>query len=163
MVQRGRMRRRAGQANALHARVWAGIITSLIQSCSNCRHDLSPLFVNGVSHVTKKISTCSRPTVHISQDGDNFHIRVSSFRTAESNFTVGQEFEEDGPWQGLRLRSLVKWAGPGKLSCIQRPVSGEGQPIFWTREIVNGDLVLNLTFKNVSCSRVFAKTQETTL
>ncbi|XP_032824850.1 cellular retinoic acid-binding protein 1-like isoform X2 [Petromyzon marinus] len=117
----------------------------------------------GVSHVTKKISTCSRPTVHISQDGDNFHIRVSSFRTAESNFTVGQEFEEDGPWQGLRLRSLVKWAGPGKLSCIQRPVSGEGQPIFWTREIVNGDLVLNLTFKNVSCSRVFAKTQETTL
>jgi len=74
--------------------------------------NLKFLFHSGANFVVRKMASHSNPSVDITQDGEKFHIKLHSlFVTRESNFTVGDEYEEtqhNGAVMKVRIRARVQ-------------------------------------------------------
>ena len=59
--------------------------------------DLPPPFhcVPGVGFATRKMGNLAKPTLEITQNGDDWKLKtISTFKTTEIDFKVGQEFDE---------------------------------------------------------------------
>ena len=108
----------------------------------------------GVSWAWRKAACSVKPTAVITQRGDEFAIVTkTSYRTHEVRFVLGEEFLNVIPWEGDDHRMVAEWDGAKLvIRVLDRDVS-------FTREIVNGQLVLTLRSGDVSAKRVFTKVE----
>ena len=108
----------------------------------------------GVSWAWRKAACSVKPTAVITQRGDEFAIVTkTSYRTQEVRFVLGEEFLNVIPWEGDDHRMVAEWDGAKLvIRVLDRDVS-------FTREIVNGQLVLTLRSGDVSAKRVFTKVE----
>ncbi|XP_020841813.1 retinol-binding protein 2 [Phascolarctos cinereus] len=108
-----------------------------------------------IDFAIRKIAKLLSQTKIITQDGDDFKIKTSSsFRSYESDFVVGVEFDEHT--KGLddrHVKTLVTWDGD-KLVCVQK---GEKKNRGWKMWIEGGKLHSELMCEDQVCHQVFKK------
>ncbi|XP_078001206.1 cellular retinoic acid-binding protein 2-like [Glandiceps talaboti] len=109
----------------------------------------------GVGMIHRGIIARVTPVLEIYQDGDHFTIRtVTTFRTVELKFCVGEEFE-DTVMNGDTRSAVAKWEGD-KL--IVQAVEDGGESQITERELLEDDeLVVILHFQGVVAKRYFTK------
>ncbi|XP_078000879.1 fatty acid-binding protein, brain-like [Glandiceps talaboti] len=115
------------------------------------------LKANGVNFMLRGMMSSVSPTLQIHQSGDEFVVRtVTTMKTREQQFTVGQVFEETH-WGGDTKRSLATF-DDGKL-VIKSADDPENNPII-QREVVGDDgtdLIMTLQKGDVVANRYFKK------
>jgi len=113
----------------------------------------------GVGYLMKKMGAQATPTQVIEVTGNEVFIKtITTFRTSELKFTIGQEFEEK-TIDGRLVKTTVNLED-GKLTQVQL---GEPQSSI-TREIQDGKYVMTLKVtgkdgKEVECKRIYAPTE----
>ncbi|XP_078540768.1 cellular retinoic acid-binding protein 1 [Lissotriton helveticus] len=113
----------------------------------------------GVNAMLRKVAgaAASKPHVEIRQDGDRFYIKTSTtVRTTEINFKIGEEFSEETV-DGRKCKSLATWETENKIYCKQTLVEGSGPKTFWSRELVNDELILTFGADDVLCTRIYVR------
>jgi len=109
----------------------------------------------GVGFATRKVGGMTKPTTIISMDGDTVTVKtVSSIKTTEINFKLGEEFDETTA-DDRKVKSIVT-VEDGKLVHIQR---WDGKETSLVREVSGNSLVLTLTLGNVVCTRNYEKAE----
>ncbi|KAJ1181787.1 hypothetical protein NDU88_006986 [Pleurodeles waltl] len=111
----------------------------------------------GVNAMLRKVAgaAASKPHVEIRQDGDRFYIKTSTtVRTTEINFKIGEEFNEETV-DGRKCKSLATWETENKIYCKQTLVEGTGPKTYWSRELVNDELILTFGADDVVCTRIY--------
>ncbi|XP_013386384.1 fatty acid-binding protein, heart [Lingula anatina] len=106
----------------------------------------------GVGAVMRKLGATAKPSQEISRDGDKFTIKTkSAVKNTEITFTLGQEFEETTA-DGRKVKSVVTLDGD-KLVHSQK---GDIDSTI-TREIIDGNMVMYVSAKDVTCTRTYAR------
>ncbi|KAK7087791.1 sodium/calcium exchanger regulatory protein 1-like [Littorina saxatilis] len=106
----------------------------------------------GVGLVMRKLAGSLKPTQEITVTGDDWHIKtITTFKTSELKFTVGQPFEEN-TIDGRAVKTTVSLDGQ-KLVQDQK-----GSPdSMITRQFDGNKMTMCLTAKGVTCTRVYEK------
>nr|AAX34046.1 Sui m 13 allergen [Suidasia medanensis] len=74
----------------------------------------------GVSFVTRNLAKSATPTLEVIVDGDNYTIKtISTIKSSEIKFQLGQEFEEDR-MDGKKVKTVVNKEGDNKLVQVQK-------------------------------------------
>lgn len=108
----------------------------------------------GVGYLMKKMGASATPTQVIDVSGNDVTIKtITTFRTSELKFTIGQEFEEK-TIDGRTVKTTINFED-GKLSQVQL---GEPESTI-IREIADGKYVMTLKVKDVVCKRIYAPTE----
>ncbi|XP_030644521.1 fatty acid-binding protein, heart [Chanos chanos] len=109
----------------------------------------------GVGFATRQVGSMTKPTTIISKDGDVITLKtVSTFKTTEINFKLGEEFDETTA-DDRKVKSLVTLEG-GKLVHIQK---WDGKETSLVREVDGNNLLLTLTLGEVVCTRSYVKAE----
>lgn len=117
------------------------------------------LAANGVNWVIRKMAANTSPELDITQDGDKFCIKLQSmFHSKESNFTVGEEFEE-AQLSGDVMKIKPEWDGNKLVMHYTPKVEGQGKPQKFTRELQGDELVMTLELDDVVAKRIFKKSE----
>lgn len=86
----------------------------------------------GVGFLLRNAAKLSTPTVEITNQGDSFTMKtVTTFKTTEIKFTIGQEFDETR-MDGVTVKTTITKEGDNKLVQSQ---AGE-PPCTITRELI---------------------------
>uniref|UniRef100_A0A665TGF6 Retinoid-binding protein 7-like n=1 Tax=Echeneis naucrates TaxID=173247 RepID=A0A665TGF6_ECHNA len=95
-------------------------------------------------------------SVKIKQNGDVFTTRaITTFRTYECSFTIGEEFKEvTGGLDSRSCLTVVNW-DQDKLVCVQR---GEKKNRGWIHWIEGDELHLELTCECQVCKQIYKRT-----
>lgn len=103
-----------------------------------------------VSYLTRKAAAYLKPNVILSQNGDSYTLKTeSSFKTSETSFKLGQEYEETTA-DGRTCQTTFKVLD-GKLIQDQ-----QGKvPSTITRELKDDKLVTTCVAKDVTCVRTY--------
>ncbi|XP_066268934.1 sodium/calcium exchanger regulatory protein 1-like isoform X2 [Branchiostoma lanceolatum] len=107
----------------------------------------------GVNFMIRQMAKAVTPRQEIQQNGDNFVIKSSGFQTKVTNFTIGEEFEDDSPIGKVKVKAT--WDG-GKLHFDIDSPKGK---LVNDREIrADGRMYLVMKAANgATCTRIFAK------
>ncbi|KAM8757193.1 retinoid-binding protein 7-like [Acanthopagrus latus] len=110
----------------------------------------------GIDFATRKIASMLKPQKVITQDGDRFTIRtLTTFKSYELSFKVGEEFNEVSKGMDNRsCQTVVNWEND-KLVCVQK---GEKKNRGWTHWIEGDKLHLELTCEGQVCKQVYKRT-----
>ncbi|XP_013389646.1 fatty acid-binding protein, intestinal [Lingula anatina] len=109
----------------------------------------------GVSYFMKKIAVNTHPTLVMDQKEDNFKAKFSmGIISKESAFTIGIEMDFDEFKK--KMKTTPAWEG-SKLVFHCVPVDGDGDSVIMTREIVDGELVQEMTCGEVTAKRIFKR------
>uniref|UniRef100_A0A8C6P2C6 Cellular retinoic acid-binding protein 1 n=1 Tax=Nothobranchius furzeri TaxID=105023 RepID=A0A8C6P2C6_NOTFU len=114
----------------------------------------------GIDFATRKVASMLKPRKVIKQDGDNFHFQtITTLKTYECSFKIGEEFEEVTKGMDNRLcqviLSVVNWDND-KLVCVQK---GEKKNRGWTHWVQGNELHLELKCEGKVCKQVFKRIQ----
>ncbi|KAF7207936.1 retinoid-binding protein 7 [Nothobranchius furzeri] len=111
----------------------------------------------GIDFATRKVASMLKPRKVIKQDGDNFHFQtITTLKTYECSFKIGEEFEEVTKGMDNRLcQSVVNWDND-KLVCVQK---GEKKNRGWTHWVQGNELHLELKCEGKVCKQVFKRIQ----
>ncbi|KAG7317062.1 hypothetical protein KOW79_019360 [Hemibagrus wyckioides] len=109
----------------------------------------------GVGFATRQVGSMTKPTTIISIEGDVITLKtVSTFKSTEINFKLGEEFDETTA-DDRKVKSVVTIEG-NKLIHIQR---WEGKETSLVREVNGNSLTLTLTLGDVVCTRSYLKAE----
>ncbi|KAK1805107.1 hypothetical protein P4O66_019458 [Electrophorus voltai] len=109
----------------------------------------------GVGFATRQVGSMTKPTTIISVDGDTITLKtVSTFKSTEINFRLGEEFEEITA-DDRKVKSLVNLDGD-KLIHVQK---WDGKETTLVREVNGNSLTLTLTLGDVVCTRSYVKAE----
>nr|XP_020036122.1 myelin P2 protein isoform X1 [Castor canadensis] len=107
----------------------------------------------GVGLATRKLGNLAKPSVIISKKGDYITIRTeSTFKTTETSFKLGQEFEETTA-DNRKTKSVVTLER-GSLNHVQK---WDGKETTIKRKLVDGKMVVECVMKGVVCTRIYEK------
>jgi len=107
----------------------------------------------GTSFVLRTAAKTSTPVVHITSTGpDSYSMKtVTTFKTTECNFKLGEEFEEER-LDGAKVKSTVTLEG-NKFTHTQ---VGD-KTVVITREVTGDELICTFTVDNVVSTRVYTR------
>ncbi|KAK7138631.1 hypothetical protein R3I93_015919 [Phoxinus phoxinus] len=109
----------------------------------------------GVGFATRQVGSMTKPTTIISKDGDVFTLKtVSTFKSTEINFKLGEEFDETTA-DDRAVKSLIVLDG-GKLVHVQK---WDGKETTLVREVSGNGLTLTLTLGDVESTRSYVKAE----
>ncbi|KAK7125117.1 hypothetical protein R3I94_019227 [Phoxinus phoxinus] len=109
----------------------------------------------GVGFATRQVGSMTKPTTIISKDGDVFTLKtVSTFKSTEINFKLGEEFDETTA-DDRAVKSLIVLDG-GKLVHVQK---WDGKETTLVREVSGNSLTLTLTLGDVESTRSYVKAE----
>ncbi|KAF7691200.1 fatty acid-binding protein, heart-like [Silurus meridionalis] len=109
----------------------------------------------GVGFATRQVGNMTKPSTIISVDGDVVTLKtVSTFKTTEIKFKLGEEFDETTA-DDRKVKSLLTVDG-NKLIHIQK---WEDKETSLVREIDGNNLTLTLTLGDVVCTRSYVKAE----
>ncbi|KAL2080759.1 hypothetical protein ACEWY4_024552 [Coilia grayii] len=109
----------------------------------------------GVGFATRQVGSMTKPTTIISMEGDTITLKtVSTFKTTEVNFKLGEEFDETTA-DDRKVKSLVT-VEDGKLVHVQK---WDGKETTLVREVNGNALTLTLTLGKVVCTRSYVKAE----
>ncbi|XP_036422450.1 fatty acid-binding protein, heart [Colossoma macropomum] len=109
----------------------------------------------GVGFATRQVGSMTKPTTIISLEGDVITLKtVSTFKTTEIKFKLGEEFDETTA-DDRKVKSLVTIDG-GKLVHVQK---WDGKETTLVREVDGNSLTLTLTLGEVVCTRSYLKAE----
>uniref|UniRef100_A0A672RQ61 Fatty acid-binding protein, heart-like n=1 Tax=Sinocyclocheilus grahami TaxID=75366 RepID=A0A672RQ61_SINGR len=92
----------------------------------------------GVGFATRQVGSMTKPTTIISMEGDVITLKtVSTFKTTEINFKLGEEFDETTA-DDRKVKSMVTLDG-GKLVHVQK---WDGKETSLLREVIDNSLTL---------------------
>ncbi|XP_006820245.1 cellular retinoic acid-binding protein 1-like [Saccoglossus kowalevskii] len=115
------------------------------------------LKANGLNFLLASMMSKASPTLEIHQTGDEFVIRtITTMKTREQQFTVGQAFEEVH-WSGGTKQSIAIFEGDKLV--IKSVVDPENNPVI-ERELIGEDeteLMMTLRKGDVVAKRYFKK------
>ncbi|XP_051948672.1 fatty acid-binding protein, heart-like [Xyrauchen texanus] len=107
----------------------------------------------GVGFATRQVGGMTKPTTIISMEGDVITLKtVSTFKSTEINFKLGEEFDENTA-DDRKCKSLVTLDG-SKLVHVQK---WEGKETTLVREVSDNTLTLTLTLGEVVSTRHYVK------
>ncbi|KAM9494207.1 fatty acid-binding protein, heart [Clarias gariepinus] len=107
----------------------------------------------GVGFATRQIGGLTKPTTIISLDDGVFTLQtVSTFKSTEIKFKLGEEFDETTA-DDRKCKSLVTLEG-NKLIHTQK---WDGKETTLVREVDGDNLMLTLTLGDVVCTRHYTK------
>ncbi|KAH0617613.1 hypothetical protein JD844_016040 [Phrynosoma platyrhinos] len=107
----------------------------------------------GVSFSQRKLGSLARPTVIITMDKDVTTIRTETvFKVNEISFRLGQEFEET-TMDNRQAKSIITMES-GTLIQVQK---WDDKHTILKRKLVDGNMVLECTMNDVTCTRVYAR------
>ncbi|XP_062337805.1 retinol-binding protein 1 [Osmerus eperlanus] len=111
-----------------------------------------------VNIVIRKIASYLSLDKEILQNGTHFLIRtISTFRSYDMDFLVGEEFQEDLTGVDDRIcMTTVCWE-QDRLVCVQK---GEKEGRGWTQWVEGDQLHLELRVGDVVCKQVFNKQED---
>ncbi|XP_067108630.1 retinol-binding protein 1-like [Osmerus mordax] len=111
-----------------------------------------------VNIVIRKIASYLSLDKEILQNGTHFLIRtISTFRSYDMDFLVGEEFQEDLTGVDDRIcMTTVCWE-QDRLVCVQK---GEKEGRGWTQWVEGDQLHLELCVGDVVCKQVFNKQED---
>ncbi|CAH1248660.1 sodium/calcium exchanger regulatory protein 1-like isoform X3 [Branchiostoma lanceolatum] len=107
----------------------------------------------GVNFMIRQMAKAVTPRQEIQQNGDNFVIKSSGFQTKVTNFTIGEEFEDDSPIG--KVKCTITWKD-GKLHTA---IEGPRGPMWSERELrEDGRVYLTMAAPNgTKATRIFAR------
>ncbi|XP_041932079.1 fatty acid-binding protein, heart [Alosa pseudoharengus] len=109
----------------------------------------------GVGFATRQVGGMTKPTTIITMEGEIITLKtVSTFKTTEVNFKLGDEFDETTA-DDRKVKSLVTIDG-GKLVHVQK---WDGKETTLVREVSGNTLTLTLTLGDVVCTRSYVKAE----
>uniref|UniRef100_A0A673I7E8 Fatty acid-binding protein, heart-like n=1 Tax=Sinocyclocheilus rhinocerous TaxID=307959 RepID=A0A673I7E8_9TELE len=109
----------------------------------------------GVGFATRQVGSMTKPTTIISMEGDVITLKtVSTFKTTEINFKLGEEFDETTA-DDRKVKSMVTLDG-GKLVHVQK---WDGKETSLLREVNDNSLTLTLTLGDVVSTRHYLKAE----
>ncbi|XDV34930.1 hypothetical protein PO909_005000, partial [Leuciscus waleckii] len=109
----------------------------------------------GVGFATRQVGSMTKPTTIISKEGDVFTLKtVSTFKSTEINFKLGEEFDETTA-DDRTVKSLITLDG-GKLVHVQK---WDGKETTLVREVSDNSLTLTLTLGDVVSTRHYIKAE----
>ncbi|KAK2836492.1 hypothetical protein Q7C36_014361 [Tachysurus vachellii] len=107
----------------------------------------------GVGFATRQVGSMTKPTTIISVDGDVITLKtVSTFKSTEIKFKLGEEFEECTA-DDRKVKSVVTLDG-NKLVHVQK---WDGKETSLVREVSENSLTLTLTLGDVVSTRFYVK------
>ncbi|XP_067281035.1 fatty acid-binding protein, heart [Pseudorasbora parva] len=107
----------------------------------------------GVGFATRQVGSMTKPTTIISMEGDVITLKtVSTFKSTEINFKLGEEFDETTA-DDRKVKSLITLDG-GKLVHVQK---WDGKETTLVREVSDNSLTLTLTLGDVVSTRHYIK------
>ncbi|XP_056335831.1 fatty acid-binding protein, heart [Danio aesculapii] len=109
----------------------------------------------GVGFATRQVANMTKPTTIISKEGDVFTLKtVSTFKSTEINFKLGEEFDETTA-DDRKVKSIITLDG-GKLLHVQK---WDGKETTLLREVSDNNLTLTLTLGDVVSTRHYVKAE----
>uniref|UniRef100_A0A9J8C0A6 Fatty acid binding protein 3, muscle and heart n=1 Tax=Cyprinus carpio carpio TaxID=630221 RepID=A0A9J8C0A6_CYPCA len=109
----------------------------------------------GVGFATRQVGSMTKPTTIISMEGDVITLKtVSTFKTTEINFKLGEEFDETTA-DDRKVKSMVTLDG-GKMVHVQK---WDGKETTLVREVNDNSLTLTLTLGDVVSTRHYIKAE----
>uniref|UniRef100_A0A8C1FVF2 Fatty acid binding protein 3, muscle and heart n=1 Tax=Cyprinus carpio carpio TaxID=630221 RepID=A0A8C1FVF2_CYPCA len=107
----------------------------------------------GVGFATRQVGSMTKPTTIISMEGDVITLKtVSTFKTTEIKFKLGEEFDETTA-DDRKVKSVVTLDG-GKLVHVQK---WDGKETTLVRDVNDNNLTLTLTLGDVVSTRHYVK------
>lgn len=107
----------------------------------------------GVGFATRQVASMTKPTTIIEVNGDVIVIKTqSTFKSTEISFKMGEEFDETTA-DDRKVKTTVTLDG-GKLIQVQK---WDGKESTLVRELIDGKLILTLTYGKVVCTRTYEK------
>jgi len=109
----------------------------------------------GVGLVSRKMANSVSPALEfiVSADGECVMKTITTIRSTEIKFKVGEEFEET-TFDGRKCKSVVVVEGGNTLVHTQRC---DGKEYKITRELSGNQLTTKLFGENVVCTRVYER------
>ncbi|KAF5908633.1 fatty acid-binding protein, heart [Clarias magur] len=108
---------------------------------------------SGIGFATRQIGGLTKPTTIISLEDGLFTLQtVSTFKSTEIKFRLGQEFDETTA-DDRKCKSLVTLEG-NRLTHLQK---WEGKETTLVREVDGDILTLTLTLGDIVCTRHYTK------
>ncbi|XP_026087492.1 fatty acid-binding protein, heart [Carassius auratus] len=107
----------------------------------------------GVGFATRQVGCMTKPTTIISMEGDVISLKtVSTFKTTEIKFKLGEEFDETTA-DDRKVKSVVTLDG-GKLVHVQK---WDDKETTLVRDVSDNNLTLTLTLGDVVSTRHYVK------
>ncbi|KAM4724073.1 fatty acid-binding protein, brain-like [Anableps anableps] len=107
----------------------------------------------GVGLATRQVGSVIKPTVMISMNGNKVVVKtLSTFRNTELSAKLGEEFDETTP-DDRHVKTTFTMEGD-KFVQVQR---WDGKETKFVRKIQDGNMVLTLTFGDVTSIRTYQK------
>ncbi|XP_070579209.1 sodium/calcium exchanger regulatory protein 1-like [Ptychodera flava] len=108
----------------------------------------------GVGTVMRKAASVLTPTCEVTQDGDDFEIKMMvPLKTVVQKFKIGEPFEDMSPTGEMR-KMVATWED-GKLAFDEVEQREVHHRI--TREIVGNEMVMTCVIGDVVCKRIFKR------
>ncbi|XP_048057675.1 fatty acid-binding protein, heart isoform X2 [Megalobrama amblycephala] len=119
--------------------------------CASDFHSAS----HSVGFATRQVGSMTKPTTIISKEGDVITLKtVSTFKSTEINFKLGEEFDETTA-DDRKVKSLITLDGD-KLVHVQK---WDGKETTLVREVSDNSLTLTLTLGDVVSTRHYIKAE----
>ncbi|XP_048057676.1 fatty acid-binding protein, heart isoform X3 [Megalobrama amblycephala] len=110
---------------------------------------------HSVGFATRQVGSMTKPTTIISKEGDVITLKtVSTFKSTEINFKLGEEFDETTA-DDRKVKSLITLDGD-KLVHVQK---WDGKETTLVREVSDNSLTLTLTLGDVVSTRHYIKAE----
>ncbi|XP_055979131.1 fatty acid-binding protein, heart [Sorex fumeus] len=107
----------------------------------------------GVGFATRQVAGMTKPSTIIEVNGDVITVKThSTLKNTEISFKLGEEFDETTA-DDRKVKTTVTLDG-GKLVQVQK---WDGKESTLVRELIDGKLILTLTYGNVVCTRTYEK------
>lgn len=114
----------------------------------------------GLPWLLRKLAGKMSPTTEVRQDGEKFHVKLTTgFLTKDVKFTVGEDFEDGGmAWKKEPHLVSPSWDGD-KLILMATPKNEKtkAKPIKQTREMDGEKLSILFEIGDQKCKRIFER------
>lgn len=111
----------------------------------------------GVGLVMRKMGNAATPCVDITLDGDTYTLKtVTTFKTTEIKFKLGEEFEETTA-DGRVVKSKVVLEGNKLIHNQVGDKEKKEKDSVLTREFTDTDMIMECKVDDIVCKRVYKR------
>lgn len=112
---------------------------------------------NGANWMIRKMATAASPTLEITHDGNNFHMKlVTLLKSREQKFVIGEDYEAE-EHSGAMMKISPSWDGNKLILSYEPKKPEEGKPQKHIRELDGDDLTLTMEVGEIVAKRYFKR------
>jgi hypothetical protein len=107
----------------------------------------------GVDMVARKLANNSKPTIEITENGQNINLKtITTFKTVDLNFILGEEFEEETE-AGYKAKTTINQDGNRLVQVLKL----DGLEAHKTRTFTGSEMIEEIKAGGVTSKRVYCK------